>query len=95
MPGPLNERGALFEHGTVTVGVTAVVAQAADLTLREWTGYNAGPGNIYPGTSAVSSANSIPAAVGDYLFSSCADNIYLVADQANTVVKFIRERVEI
>ena len=77
----------------MTVGLTAVVVQAEDRRLEEWTGYNAGPGNIYPGTSAVSSTNTIPVAVGDYLIREKAgDPLYLISDQAGTVVRFMRER---
>lgn len=91
MPNP--KGWGTSEHGTVTIGLTAAIAQASDGRLREWTGYNAGPGIIYPGGAGVTSANSIPVEVGDYFSrENAGDDLYLIADQAGTVVKFYRER---
>lgn len=81
------------EHGTVTVGLTAVLAQAADQTLRSWLGQNAGPGKIYPGGSGVTISNSVAISVGDSIvIDQSGDALYLISDQAGTVVVFLRER---
>lgn len=83
----------ISEHGTVTVGLTAVLVQAFDTRLKEWTGYNAGPGIIYPGGSGVTIANSIPIDVGDFVSrENAGDDLYFISDQAATVIKFYRER---
>lgn len=95
MAAPGDVQGVVFEHGSITVGLTAVVAQAQDLRLREWTGYNAGPGKVYPGTSSVSSGNTVSIAVGDTFVTECVGTLYLIADQAGTTVTFIRERIEV
>jgi hypothetical protein len=84
--------GGTKEHGTVTAGLTAVKAQAANQKLRSWLGQNAGPGKLYPGGASVTTANTIAISVGDsFVFDQSGDDLYLIADQAATVCVFVRE----
>jgi hypothetical protein len=80
------------QHGSVTVGLTPVVLQAADDDLLSFLLYCAGPGKAYSGTSAVASNNTPPVNVGgNKTYEHSVDAIYVVADQADTVVLWERE----
>ena len=79
-------------HGNFQVGLTAVLVTPFDSRTRSLWLHNAGPGILYAGTSAVSTTNTVPIPVGTgMILDQSGDPTYVVADQAATEVKFIRE----
>lgn len=80
------------EHGSFTVGLTAVLLQAENDDLLSLLIQNDGPGKLRVGTSTVSTSNTPGLAVGDAMvIDRSSDPTWIVSDQANTTGMFLRE----
>lgn len=79
------------EWGTITVGLTPLVLQAANDDLLSLLIYNSGPGKIFTGPASISSSAPPVSVGGNKTYEHSVDATYVVADQVGTVVPFERE----
>ena len=86
------DRDTIKGHGTATIGTTAVQLRAGTPRRASCIIQNSGPGQLYVGTSAVTSSNSPAIAVGgSIVLDQSTDDIWAIASQAATVIVFVEE----
>lgn len=92
LPVVRDQRGKK-EHGSFSVGTSAVVLQAADSKLLSLWIQVDGPGKVRPGTSTVANTPNAPAikAGGDLILDRSNDATWIIADQVGTTGTWLRE----
>lgn len=84
--------GGTIAHGAFSGGTSPIKVQSASLGIRGSAWYNAGPGNMFLGTDAVTTGNTIPIPVGKgFAFDDSGAEVWAVWDQAGCDGRFIRE----